>query len=311
MLENRRSQICQGQTRRKAGTQSFRSVGLPSPTIAGPPNRTVGPAAPAGSTSTPLPIHAVAHRRSRAGRCKGCRMYENRISRPRHRWVLAAVLLAMLCGCGDDEEASPPATAPSPGGSSPPRQRSPCADLRRLPPTLATAAPRRSNGRCRRRRPTARRSPISRATASTTARARGVLDKTIEISNPSVSSVRDRRPGAGHVLLRGHGVQFAQSRERALERRARKTRSLLDVRLKPDPQGVEDAPCSCSASGTRSSSRSGTYTAMKQQPAASTPNRPIAAASRTTLASVTDASAAANATLPMSPHLISSRERIS
>ena len=125
MLEKRRSLICQGQTRRKAGTQSFRSVGLTSPTIAGPPNRNVGPAAPAGSTSTPLTHSRRRDRRSRAADAQGVAMDKNVFRGRACRWVLAAALLAMLGGCGDDDEDKSASQSPAPGGSAPPPPSAP------------------------------------------------------------------------------------------------------------------------------------------------------------------------------------------
>ena len=100
----------------------------------------VGPAAPAGSTSTPLPIHAAATAESRPAGCRGCRMHKKRISRPRTSRG------ARRCPAGDAERllattrTSPPARALLPAEAPPPPPPArPAPHRRRLPqPGAAT-----------------------------------------------------------------------------------------------------------------------------------------------------------------------------
>ena len=177
-------------------------------------------------------------------------MHENLYRGRGYRWVLAAVLMAMLCGCGDDDErASPPARARASR-----RQRS--AACVPYPPLRRPHPPPTSQARAATLEWTA---PTTQTDGATLGRSRGLPHPLRQERARARSDDRDqesehlhlrgRRPGAGHVLLRGHGVQLAQSGERAVERREE---SISDCRsafiptsgvgLKPDPPGVEDAP---------------------------------------------------------------------
>jgi Fibronectin type III domain len=118
-----------------------------------------------------------------------------------YRWVLAAVLTTMLCGCGGDDEeksasqsppgssAPPPAPAPSPAPAPPPpTSQARAATLEWTPPTTQT------NG----------------ATLADLAgyrihygKSASTLDKTIEVRNPSLSSyvVEGLAPGTYYFAV--------------------------------------------------------------------------------------------------------------
>lgn len=109
-------------------------------------------------------------------------------------WVLAAALLAMLGGCGDEETKSA-APSPAPGGSAPPPPSSPAPLPQPQAATLEWTV------------------PTTQTNGSTLADLAGYrihygksvtsLDKTIEIRNPSVSSfvVEGLAPGTYYFAV--------------------------------------------------------------------------------------------------------------
>jgi hypothetical protein len=126
-------------------------------------------------------------------------MHENIYRGRGYRWVLAAVLMAMLCGCGgDDEEKTssiptgnsppPPAPAPAPDPAPPPTSQARAATVEWTAPTTQT------NG----------------ATLADLAGYRihyglsaNALTQTIEIKNPSVSTyvVEGLAPGTYYFAV--------------------------------------------------------------------------------------------------------------
>ena len=99
-----------------------------------------------------------------------------------YRWVLVAVLTALLCGCGDDDEKSA-SQSPPPGGSAPPTSPAP------------TPAPPVSQARAATLEWTMPTTQTNGAALADLAgfrihygKSASTLDKTIEIKNPSVSS---------------------------------------------------------------------------------------------------------------------------
>ena len=135
-------------------------------------------------------------------------MYEKEYRGRAHRGVLAAVLLAMLCGCGDDENKSA-SQAPSPGGSAPP------------PPPASPAPPPPSS------QPGAATLewtvPTTQTNGSTLAdlagyrihygKSAGVLDHTIEVRNPSISRyvVEGLKPGTYYFAVTAFNARNHES----------------------------------------------------------------------------------------------------
>ncbi len=111
------------------------------------------------------------------------------------RWVLAAALLAMLGGCGGDEESQSAGPSPAPGGSAPPPPSSPAPVAQPGAATLEWTM------------------PTTQTNGSTLADLAGYrihygksvssLDQTIEIRNPSVSSyvVEGLAPGTYYFAV--------------------------------------------------------------------------------------------------------------
>ena len=124
-------------------------------------------------------------------------MHENIYRGRGYRWVLAAVLMAMLCGCGGDDEEktssiptgnSPPPPAPAPDPAPPPTSQARAATVEWTAPTTQT------NG----------------ATLADLAGYRihyglsaNALTQTIEIRNPSVSTyvVEGLAPGTYYFAI--------------------------------------------------------------------------------------------------------------
>ena len=129
-------------------------------------------------------------------------MLEN-ISRGRvYRWVLAAVLVALLSGCGDDEDKS--ANQSPPGGSAPP-PATPAPT-----PTPAPAPPPTSQARAATLEWTAPTTQTNGAQLADLAgyrihygKSARTLDQTIEIRNASISSylVEDLAPGTYYFAV--------------------------------------------------------------------------------------------------------------
>jgi len=121
--------------------------------------------------------------------------------RGRGRWVLVAVLMALLSGCNDDNDSKTVGVAPAPGGTSPPPAAS--------PPPAPTPTP----------VPQARAAtlewtvPTTMTDGSTLADLAGyrihygksvrALDQVIEIRNPSLSSymVENLAPGTYYFAV--------------------------------------------------------------------------------------------------------------
>src|SRR5687768_6286974 len=111
------------------------------------------------------------------------------------RWVLAAAMLAILGGCGDDEENKSAGPSPAPGGSAPPPPSAPAPVPQPRAATLEWTM------------------PTTQTNGSTLADLAGYrvhygksvtsLDKTIEIRNPSVSSyvVEGLAPGTYYFAV--------------------------------------------------------------------------------------------------------------
>jgi hypothetical protein len=114
--------------------------------------------------------------------------------RRRWRWLLAAMLIASLCGCHDDNESKFADQAPAPGGSAPPPS-SPAPLPQARAATLEWTA------------------PTTMTDGSTLADLAGYrihygksvlsLDSVIEIRNPSVSTyvVEDLAPGTYYFAV--------------------------------------------------------------------------------------------------------------
>jgi hypothetical protein len=116
-----------------------------------------------------------------------------------YRWVLAAVLMAMLCGCGDDEEKSThqsptpptggvPAPTPAPSPAPPPISQARAATLEWTVPTTQTDGAMLADLAGYR---------IHYGKSAST------LDKTIEVRNPTVSSyvVEGLAPGTYYFAV--------------------------------------------------------------------------------------------------------------
>jgi hypothetical protein len=122
-------------------------------------------------------------------------MREKQISGRRWRWILAAMLIALLCGCHDDNESKSADQAPAPGGSAPPPTSSPAPISQARAATLEWTM------------------PTTMTDGSTLADLAGYrihygtsvrsLDTVIEIRNPSVSTymVEDLAPGTYYFAV--------------------------------------------------------------------------------------------------------------
>jgi hypothetical protein len=123
-------------------------------------------------------------------------MHENIYRGRAYRWVLAAVLMAMLCGCGGDEETSASQSPTPPAGGVPPAPAP-------VPPPIAQA-----------------RAATLEWTVPTTqtdgamladlagyrihyGKSASTLDKTIEVRNPTISSyvVEGLAPGTYYFAV--------------------------------------------------------------------------------------------------------------
>ena len=126
-------------------------------------------------------------------------MHENIYRGRAYRWVLAAVLMAMLCGCGDDEEKSArqsptpptggvPAPTPAPSPAPPPISQARAATLEWTVPTTQTDGAMLADLAGYR---------IHYGKSAST------LDKTIEVRNPTVSSyvVEGLAPGTYYFAV--------------------------------------------------------------------------------------------------------------
>ena len=117
-----------------------------------------------------------------------------------YRWVLAAVLMATLCGCGDDEEKSAHHSPTAPGGSAPPP----------APAPSPTPAPPIAQARAATLEWTVPTTQTNGAMLADLAgyrihygKSAGVLDKTIEVRNPTISSyvVEGLAPGTYYFAV--------------------------------------------------------------------------------------------------------------
>jgi Fibronectin type III domain len=137
-------------------------------------------------------------------------MYENRYRGRALRWVAAAVLLAMLSGCGDDENKSasqvpPPGASPAPAPvpqpappPAPPTSKPGAATLEWTPPTTQT------NG--------AVLADLAGYRIHYGKSAR-TLDTTIEIRNPSISTyvVEGLKPGTYYFAVTAFNARNHES----------------------------------------------------------------------------------------------------
>jgi hypothetical protein len=142
-----------------------------------------------------LTIHAARDRRSRLADAEGVAMHENTYRGRAYRWVLIAVLIAMLCGCGDDDEETHAfARRPAPpAGSAPPPAPPPIAQARAA--TLEWTVPTTQTDGATLTDLSGYRIHFGKS-AST-------LDQTIEIRNPSISSyvVEGLAPGTYYFAV--------------------------------------------------------------------------------------------------------------
>jgi hypothetical protein len=136
-------------------------------------------------------------------------MHKNEYRGRALRGVLAAVMLAMLCGCGDDDNKSA-SQAPPPGGSAPP------------PPPAASPAPTPPSSQ-----PGAAilewTVPTTQTNGSTLADLAGyrihygksaaALDQTIEVRNPSVSRyvIEGLKPGTYYFAVTAFNTRNHES----------------------------------------------------------------------------------------------------
>jgi hypothetical protein len=118
-----------------------------------------------------------------------------------YRWVLAAVLTTMLCGCGGDDEEKSASQSP-PGSSAPPPAPAPSPAPAPPPPT--------SQARAATLEWTAPTTQTNGATLADLAgyrihygKSASTLDKTIEVRNPSLSSyvVEGLAPGTYYFAV--------------------------------------------------------------------------------------------------------------
>lgn len=123
------------------------------------------------------------------------------------RGVLAAVMLAMLCGCGGDDENKSASQAPPPRGSAPPPPASPA------PPPSSQPGAAILEWTV----------PTTQTNGSTLAdlagyrihygKSAGALDQTIEISNPSVSRyvIEGLKPGTYYFAVTAFNARNHES----------------------------------------------------------------------------------------------------
>lgn len=137
-------------------------------------------------------------------------MYENKYRGHALRGVLVAVLLAMLSGCGDDENKSA-SQAPPPGGSAPP----PASPAPPAPPPPTTSQPGAAILEWT--------VPTTQTNGSTLAdlagyrihygKSAGTLDHTVEIRNPSVSRyvIEGLKPGTYYFAVTAFNARNHES----------------------------------------------------------------------------------------------------
>jgi hypothetical protein len=140
-------------------------------------------------------------------------MYENKYRGRALRGVLVAVLLAMLSGCGDEENKSA-SQAPPPGGSTPP-PASPAPPAPPAPPPPTTSQPGAAILEWT--------VPTTLTNGSTLADLAGyrihygksanALDQTVEISNPSVSRyvIEGLKPGTYYFAVTAFNARNHES----------------------------------------------------------------------------------------------------
>jgi len=143
-------------------------------------------------------------------------MYENRYRGRAYRWVAAAVLLAMLSGCGDDEnksasQAPPPGAGPAPAPAPAPQP---------APPPVPQPAPPTSKPGAATLEWTPPTTQTDGAVLADLAgyrihygKSANSLDTTIEIRNPSLSSymVEDLKPGTYYFAVTAFNARNHES----------------------------------------------------------------------------------------------------
>ena len=131
-------------------------------------------------------------------------MHENTDRGRGYRWVLAAILMATLSGCGGDDEEKSAGQSPAPGGSAPP----PAVPIPAPPPT--SPAPPPSQARAATLEWTAPTTQTNGAQLADLAgyrihygKSAQTLDQTIEIRNASISTylVEDLAPGTYYFAV--------------------------------------------------------------------------------------------------------------
>jgi hypothetical protein len=142
-------------------------------------------------------------------------MYENNYRGRAIRGVLAAVLLAMLCGCDGDDDNQSTSRAPPPGSSSappPPASPAPPAPPAPPPPTSQPGA-----AIVEWTMPTTQTNGASLADLAGYrihfGKSVGALDQTIEIRNPSVSRyvIEGLKPGRYYFAVTAFNVRNHES----------------------------------------------------------------------------------------------------
>ena len=131
-------------------------------------------------------------------------MYENTDRGRGYRWVLAAILMATLSGCGGDDEEKSASQSPAPGGSAPP----PAVPIPAPPPT--SPAPPPAQARAATLEWTAPTTQTNGAQLADLAgyrihygKSATTLDHTIEIRNASISTymVEGLAPGTYYFAV--------------------------------------------------------------------------------------------------------------
>lgn len=134
-------------------------------------------------------------------------MYEKEYRGRAHRWVLAAVLMALLSSCGDDENKS--ASQSPPGGSEPPPPAVPAPPAAPTPTPAPAPPPTLQPGAASLQWTM----PTTQTNGTTLADLAGyrihfgksasTLDQTIEIRNPSLSSyvIEGLKPGTYYFAV--------------------------------------------------------------------------------------------------------------
>jgi hypothetical protein len=130
-------------------------------------------------------------------------MHENTYRGRGYRWVLAAILMAMLSGCGGDDEEKSTSQSPPPGGSAPP----PAVPT---PPPPSSPTPPPSQARAATLEWTAPTTQTNGAQLADLAgyrihygKSATTLDQTIEIRNASISTymVEGLAPGTYYFAV--------------------------------------------------------------------------------------------------------------